>query len=358
MVNKKQAIIGLVIVVVVVAAVAVYFVVSPGGGGVRKYIMYLDWVPIPAHTHLFVAKELYWLPAGLDVELVRSSGSSDVAAKVGSGVGDFGHLDYQVLAKAQTADILPITAVDGLDAKFSGGVYYIKNRDAGRGIIDGNDLKTLEGKILGEPIWSNIVAAFPAFCRLVGVDPSKVEIKDIDPAATLAAVLKGDTDMAGMILGDWGTYKAGIEAEGKEAGAIWFADYGLTLVGYVDAVNNHVLYERPDDVRKFVEGVQKGFQYTVAHPDEAFAIFAKYAGWEGREGLAKEMYASTYAPIINEEVMNAHGIGYMDPALMESSYKTAMDMHQIPSEFWIDWHKSFTNEFVNPSITLGPIYWK
>jgi NitT/TauT family transport system substrate-binding protein len=115
---------------------------------------------------------------------------------------------------------------------------------------------------------------WPAFVKGAGIDATKIQIVNIDPAGLAPALINGKVDAIG---GYVASYVPSIEIRGrKEAQILWFADNGVTVVGNGMIVHQDLLKSDPDLLRAFVPASIKGFLYGRQYPDEAVAAVQKY----------------------------------------------------------------------------------
>ena len=134
--------------------------------------------------------------------------------------------------------------------------------------------KDLAGKTIAISAGSAVFQQWPAFAKGAGIDATKVQIVNIDPAGIGPALISGKVDAIG---GYVSSYVPTLEIRGKkEVRIFWFADYGVTVVSNGIIVHEDLLKSDPDLVRAFVPATIKGFLYGRHHAEEAVAAVKTY----------------------------------------------------------------------------------
>lgn len=227
----------------------------------------LDWTPNTNHTGMFAAQELgYYREAGLDVKIIQPAEDSAVLM-VGARRADFCVTFQEELAAARTSDKpVPVTAVCALIQHNTSGVVSLKDQ----GI---KSFKDLEGKRYGSwgiPVYDEIL--FEAVRAQKG-DPSKIKMINNTATDTYAA-LKTDFDAVWIYYGWDGVIG---ETKGIETNFLSFRDANPVLDYYtpVLAANDDYLKENPETAKAFLAATAKGYEYAIAHPDEAAGILVK-----------------------------------------------------------------------------------
>jgi NitT/TauT family transport system substrate-binding protein len=236
-------------------------------GSLKPVSLTLDWIYQGPNAGFMVALDKgYYRDAGLDVAMTPGKGSVSTAQLIASKASQIGFADGYVLGNA---------VAKGMALKCVGGIY--RRNPCGVMVLSDSDIKTpkdLEGKSIGITAGSAQFQQWPAFCKGAGVDPSRVEVVNVDPAGVAAALLSNKVPaIAGFVQG----YVPAIEIRGKkEARVFYFADYGVTAASNGIIVHQDLLKSDPELVRAFVTPTIKGFLYARKNPDEGTAIVKKY----------------------------------------------------------------------------------
>jgi NitT/TauT family transport system substrate-binding protein len=227
----------------------------------------LDWIYQGPNAGFMVALDKgFYREAGLDVAMTPGKGSASTAQLIASKAAQFGFADGYVLGNS---------IARGMALKNIGGIY--RRNPAGIMVLSDSDIKTpkdLEGKTVGLTAGSAQFQQWPAFCKGAGVDASKVEVVNVDPAGVSAALISGKVPaIGGFVQG----YVPSIEIRGKkQARVFYFADYGVTAVSNGIIVHDDLLKNDPELLRAFVTPTIKGFLYARKNPDEGTAVVKKY----------------------------------------------------------------------------------
>ncbi len=236
-------------------------------GALKQVNMTLDWIYQGPNVGFMLAQDKgFYREAGLDVAITAGKGSGSTAQLVASKATQFGFSDGYVVANGVSK---------GMSIKTIGSVFR-KNPAALMVLADSGITtpKQLEGKTIAMTAGSGQFQQWPAFAKGAGIDASKVQVVNIDPAGVGPALINKKVDgIGGYAQG----YVPAIEIRGKKQVRIfWFADYGVTVVSNGIIVHDDLLKSDPDLVRAFVTPTIKGFLYGRQHPDEAVASVLKY----------------------------------------------------------------------------------
>lgn len=231
----------------------------------RDVKVVLDWTPNTNHTGLYVAKEKgYYEAEGLNVEIVLP-GSTGADMMVASGEAPFG-VSYQesvTLARTQEVPLVSIAAV--IQHNTSGFAAPVD-----RGI---KSPKEFEGKSYGG--WGSPVeeAIMGSIMKKENADVSTVRFINMGEADFFTAVER-DIDFA-WIFYAW----TGIEAElrNQPLDMLYVKDYAEELDYYTPVLitNEQTIAEDPELVQSFMRATAKGYETTIADPEEAAEVLLK-----------------------------------------------------------------------------------
>jgi NitT/TauT family transport system substrate-binding protein len=237
-------------------------------GAPRQIQILNDWLLGGANCGFVVAREKgFYRNVGLDVEVIPGKGSGSVAQQIGSKVAQVGFVDGYVMGHA-VARGMPLKMVAGIFRRNPTAIITL----TGSGIASP---KQLAGKRIGISVGATQFQEWPAFVQGCGIDQSKVQIINVDPAASAAALITGKIDaLAAFAQG----MVPEIEIRGLKGTTImWFADHGVTAVSNGIVVHQNLLNSDRNLVRNLVSASLLGFLYARFHPDEAVAIVRKYS---------------------------------------------------------------------------------
>ena len=236
-------------------------------GPLKPVAMTLDWIFQGPNVGFMLAQDKgYYREAGLDVAIISGKGSGSTAQLVASKATQFGFADGFVVGNSVSK---------GMAIKSVGSIY--RRNPAAAVVLADSGIKVpkdLEGKSIAMTAGSAQFQQWPAFAKGAGIDASKIEVVNIDPAGVGPALITGRVPAIG---GFAQGYVPAIEIRGKkEVRIFWFADYGVTVVSNGIIVHQDLLKSDPELVRAFVTPTIKGFLYGRQNPDEAAATVKRY----------------------------------------------------------------------------------
>ena len=233
----------------------------------QKIKIVLDWVPNTNHTGLYVAKDLgYFKEEGLDVEIVQPPEGSTTAL-IGAGGAEFGISFQDTLAKSFAKENpVPVTAVAAILQHNTSGIISLKEKG-----IDSP--KKLEGKKYAT--WEdNIEQAI--LKKLVTDDKGDFSKVKLIPYTITDVVTGLKTDVDAV----WVYYAwDGIATEraGLQTNFLKIRDYGEELDYYSPVIiaNNDFLKKNPENAKKVLKAIKKGYEYAMKNPEESAKILVK-----------------------------------------------------------------------------------
>ena len=236
----------------------------------KKISIVLDWTPNTNHTGLFVAKELgYFKEEGLEnVEIVQPPEGSTTAL-IGAGGAQFGISFQDTLAKSFSSDNpVPVTAVAAIISHNTSGIISVKDKgiDSPKK-LEGHKYATWDDEI-EKAILKKIITDDGGDFKKVKMIPNTV--------TDVVTALKTD------IVAVWVYYAwDGIATElaGLQTNVLNFADYGKELDYYSPVIiaNNDYLKKNPEEAKKVLKAIKKGYEYSIKNPKEAAKILVKNA---------------------------------------------------------------------------------
>lgn len=262
----------------------------------------LDWVIFGRHTPYFVALDKgYWTDNGLDVTILKGNGSADSIKRLAAGQADFVFADLGGLVLAR--------ANEGVKAKMVAITYGLN----GHAVFFLDDSiktpKDLVGKTIAGAPGATVTALFPGFLQANGINPSDVKLINADANSLNTLLLSKKVD--GML--DFNFNQVALEKAGKPQGLnpknFMYAKYNFAFYANGIMTKDETMSQKPELVRKFVDGIVKGLDYTFANPVDACKIMRKYNPdidqdvCEGEVALVKD---SAVTP-----ETQANGWGYM-----------------------------------------------
>ncbi len=233
----------------------------------KQVSMTIDWLYEGTNAGFMIAQEKgFYREAGLDVAIAAGKGSSTTAQLVASKASQFGFADGFVVGNGMSK---------GMNLRTVASIF--RRNPCVIIVFDDSAIKSpkdLEGKKVGISAGSAITQQWPAFCKGAGVDATKVEIDNVDPAGLGPAFINGKVDALAVYVA---SFVPPLEVRGKKPlRIIWFADYGVTVVSNGIIAHNDLINGDPALISAFVPASIKGFLYGRQHPDEVLDIVKKY----------------------------------------------------------------------------------
>ncbi|MBR1222368.1 ABC transporter substrate-binding protein [Bradyrhizobium sp. U87765 SZCCT0131] len=270
----------------------------------------LDFISLGRHTPWYVALEKgYFKEEGLNVEIMPSKGTADAIRGVVTGISQMGLIDVPSLVAAGKA---------GSDVKIVAGAYVeapycVYTLNPGANVTKPTQL---EGLKFGSSSASFIPQIWRAFMHMNGLDGSKLEIVNVDAAARIPMLAAGQVEGVDQFLMAAPAIRRA--APGKQPVCLFAADYGLDLYSNSIGVKKSFLDENPEAVRGFVRAALRGWQYTLAHRDEAAAIMVKSVPALDR-GIVREEIDLLERIAVNTDV-KVNGFGHILPEKMAKTF--------------------------------------
>jgi NitT/TauT family transport system substrate-binding protein len=216
----------------------------------------------------WVAQEKgYFAAAELDVTIQLGAATSENLRVLAAGQAQFIHNDlvgsWILAGKGDHTDIRAIAATHQQTL-----VSILA--------LEGGPVRTakdLEGRKVGAATGSVNQLLFPAYAKRVGIDASKVQWVNTQPANLPTLLASGQVDaLSTFLIGARGIEKA---AGGRKTIVLPYGDQLKDLFGNGLITTAAIARDRPDLARRFRDAMLKALEYTVDHPDEAAQILKK-----------------------------------------------------------------------------------
>lgn len=301
----------------------------------EKVTLGLGYIPSVQFAPFYVAQEKgFFADRGLEVEFqhgfetdfLKLVAAGEIPFAVGSG-------DQVILARAQD---LSLTYVAAWYQKFPVVVFALQGAGLGEPVA-------LEGKRVGIPgLFGASLVAWKALVYASGLDETTVTLDSIG-FSQAAAVSEGRVDAAIDYIVN-GPIQ--LRSAGQPVDVIAVSDY-IDLPSNGLIVSETMINDRPDLIQSMTAAMLDGIRYTLANPDDAFAISLKAVPEAGGDNEA-----------INRAIFDAslglwqttpEDLGLSDPAAWEQAASFMAEMglvdRKLPAE------TLFTNRFVEAART-------
>jgi NitT/TauT family transport system substrate-binding protein len=298
----------------------------------------LPWLPLGTYSYPFVARKLgLWQKRGLEVTIDRGFGSGKVCVPVDQGQYDFGLIDLAVMMNC-AAKGLDLVAVAGVWPRSPIGIFSLKEFNITKP-------KDLEGQRIAFDVGSGDFQLWPAFVKATGIDDKKVDKVTMDAAALIKSLVDKQVKAEGNF---FGSIAPSIWAQGMQLNSILYEDYGIKMFSIVLAAKRSTVEQKPQLCQAFIDGMLEGLKYTYLEPAKSVELhIASLKEFQG--GSPANQKVIEYGQAVGTALglvpsVEQHGLGYMDPALVETTRQTVetyMGAKGLPPA-----DKLYTNRFV------------
>ena len=240
----------------------------------EKLTVLLDWYVNPDHAPLYVALEKGMFTArGLDVELIAPSNPNDPPKLVAAGKADIA-VSYQHQHQVQVDQGLPLTRIATLIATPLNCLVVL---------ADGKikNIADLKGKTIGYSVGGFENTLLQVMLAKEGLTLQDVSLVNVNFSLS-PALLSGQVD---AVIGAFRNVELNQMAIEKRPGrAFYVEEYGVPAYDELILVAKNTSVADPR-LRKFVDALEEGVQYTINHPEESWKLFVSH----GRENLDDEL---------------------------------------------------------------------
>jgi NitT/TauT family transport system substrate-binding protein len=292
----------------VAAALGAAFTLPTAAFAQDKVQLQLNWFHLADHAPIYLAlKKGYYKEEGLELNVLRGSGSADSAKKIELNQSDIGIADAPtVLTAISKGANLKMVAV--VFDKAGNNVFFRKGANI-------RAPKDLMGKKIAVPPADSHRVLWPAFAAMHGIDPAAVTLVNVKPEGKQAIVAANEVDASFDLYTSYAIWE---KALGKgDVGHLLWADFGLPIYGHTYFVNNDLVRKNPKLIERFLRATHKGWKDARAAP--AAAIDAMV---EAVPGLDRNTLLATMPQIMDlcvTERSAKHGLGWIEPELMQKT---------------------------------------
>ncbi len=292
-------------------------------------VLSLDWVPNTNHSGFYVALDKGWYEEeGIALEIQIPSDPSAAIRQVAAGHTPFG-VSFQEEVTIARANEIPIVSIAAIIQHNTSAFAAL----ASSGINSPADFEGRTYASYGLPIERPILGSLMA---CYGADVDQVAFVDVGFDA-FPALLAGRVDLAWIFEG-WD----GVQAEllGQELAV--FSLYGSCVPDYYTPViiaGETTLEEKGDLVRRFLRATARGYEYAIAHPEEAAEALLRHSP-ESDPQLVRASQA-WLSPRYQDD---APRWGIQDPAVWADFTAWMLENDLIPQP--IDPEQAYTNAYL------------
>jgi NitT/TauT family transport system substrate-binding protein len=274
----------------------------------EKMQLQLNWFQLADHAPVYLAmKKGYFKEEGIELTVLRGSGSADSAKKIDLGQADVGISDAPtVLTAISKGANLKMVAV--VFDKAGNNVFFKKSANI-------KTPKDLVGKKIAVPPADSHRVLWPAFANLNGIDPNSVTLVNVKPEGKQAIVAAGEVDGSFDLYTSYAIWEK-VLGKGEVGNLLW-ANFGLPIYGHTYFVNNDLIKKNPKLIEKFLRATHKGWKDAKADPKAAIdAMVEQVPGLDGPTLLATMPQILDLC--VTERSAN-NGLGWIETDLMQKT---------------------------------------
>jgi NitT/TauT family transport system substrate-binding protein len=278
------------------------------------------------HAYYYVALDRgYYKDAGLDVSIVRGSGSADAIRKVGAGVAQIGFADAGSLVLARGNDSLPVRMIAVVYAAPPQAIYTTEDT----GIRSPKDLA---GRRIADSAGSANTILFGAYAKAVGIDPATVTWQLAEGSALPSLLATGRSELVGQFTVGEPLLAAAVAP--KKLVRFAYRDAGLDYYGNAIIASEDVIAKEPGMLRRFVAATLRGMADAFADPAMAGETIARY-----QRQIKPEIGAAETGEVRDLAVRPGQKLGAIDPARVAETVRVIGAAYTLkkavpPQEMW------------------------
>ena len=291
-----------------IAAGLALLLALPAAMAQEKMQLQLNWFQLADHAPVYLAiKKGYFKEEGIELTVLRGSGSADSAKKIDLGQADVGISDAPtVLTAISKGANLKMVAV--VYDKAGNNVFFRKSANI-------KTPKDLVGKKIAVPPADSHRVLWPAFASLNGIDPNSVTLVNVKPEGKQAIVAAGEVDGSFDLYTSYAIWEK-VLGKGDVGNLLW-ADFGLPIYGHTYFVNNDLVKKNPKLIERFLRATHKGWRDAKANPAASIDAMVEQV-----PGLDRATLLATMPAILDlcvTERSSKHGLGWIEPELMQKT---------------------------------------
>ena len=297
-----------------------------------KIQLQLNWFHLADHSPIYLAlKKGYYKEEGLELTVLRGSGSADSAKKVDLGQSDVGISDAPTILTAisKGANLRMVAVVYD---KAGNNVFFRTSANI-------KTPKDLVGKKIAVPPADSHRVLWPAFAALNGIDPQSVTLVNVKPEGKQAIVAANEVEGAFDLYTSYAIWEK-VLGKGEVGNLLW-ADFGLPIYGHTYFVNGETVRKNPKLIERFLRATHKGWRDAKADPAASIDAMVEQVA-----GLDRNTLLATMPQILDlcvTERSAKHGLGWIEPELMQKTMDITFASNK--PERAVELKDVFTNDF-------------
>ena len=233
----------------------------------------LDWFVNPDHGPLVVALEKgYFAAAGLEVELIEPADPNDPPKLVAAGKAPLA-VSYQPQLHMQAAAGLPLARIGTLVATPLNTLLVLDDSPV-------KELADLKGRKVGFSVGGFEDAILRVMLAPAGLTMDDITLINVNFSLS-PSLLSGQVD---AVIGAYRNFELNqLAIEGHKGRAFYVEEHGVPPYDELIIVANSGRLDDPR-LKPFLKALERGVQFLVNHPEEAWRLFAGH-----KKGLDDEL---------------------------------------------------------------------
>lgn len=274
----------------------------------KSVSMALDWYPNSNHSGIYSAiDEGFFEKESINLEVYTPSDPTAIISSVASGRDDLGLSYHPDILQAQSAG-LDVISVLSISQHPLNSIMTLKEKN----IKTPSDLK---GKTIGYPGIPSNKAMLETVLNNDGLTIEDVDTMDVG-FELVKALVSGSVD---AIIGAYWTHESIVmELQGYDIEIMRLEEWGVP--DYYELLlitNSSFLEEKNDELKKVVNSIKKGYEFSILNPEKSIDSLVSIAGKEIVEEEVERAGIKLLIPMWQSENVN---FGYQDLSKWNDTY--------------------------------------
>ncbi|MCR0982946.1 ABC transporter substrate-binding protein [Roseomonas populi] len=300
----------------------------------------LDWAKQGPNAYASMALEKgYFREVGLDASVDRGFGSGRVPVDIAGGAYDMGQADINPVIKFMAENPNSGLVVTGIWGDRSL-LCAVTRADGGV-----KTPKDLEGRTLAAPESDAGRQLFPAFARMAGVDPGKVNWMSVSPELREPMLVQKRTDGVTGAITSVGMSLKALGLDFPQQNILYYRDHGLDLLGTAYITTRAFAEKNPEVVRNAQRALFRGLIQANRNRAESIAALKKVEPLTDVAIETERQAISMEQQVISDHVMR-NGLSNPDMARFQKAIEAVETAYGMPNRLKVA--DIYTDAFLPP----------
>ena len=303
---------------------------------IEEVTVMMPYLPSVGWTAFYCAiNNGYYADEGLDVTMKYSpTGSVAPIQQVGAGKIEFGYADMGTLIMSRAKGI-PVVAV--YQGEQTNVFNFIAKKDSE--ITKPQDLDGKKIAVVASGAPPHLMAKIMLLKS--DVDYNSVNFIPTGSGGEISALLQGEVDaMAGHMVH---TFILKGMSELENMNVMWTEDHGADIPSNAIIVNEKMLKDNPELIKKFIRATDKGLKYGIQHPEETVDIFIKF---NPEAAEKREFHLNFWKAFVKDSIQpDKFTLGQLDYERLVMTQEILHEIEIIDKKTPIE--EMYTDEFIS-----------